>query len=182
MATLPKRLGRKAIYRSRWINLFADRVRFPSGKVIQKYHYVDHPRKSAVVVLTNGKNEIIMIRAPRYITQRMEWELPAGFINRKENAKEAAKREVFEETGYAARNLEQVFEYYTAYGLSNHITHVFIGKAGAKRVKKLNIDETNEVRWMSREKIKQMIAKNEIRDGVTLTPLFLYFGNYCKNP
>ena len=97
---LPKRLDRKPIYESQWINLYIDKVLMPSGKIIEKYHQLDYPKDSITVLLFNAKSEICFIKSLRYTTQKIEWELPAGGVEKGEDVLAAAEREVMEETGF----------------------------------------------------------------------------------
>lgn len=54
---LPKKLQRKVIYKSKWINLYTDKVLMPSGKIIEKYHQLDYQKEAVVLVLENKKKK-----------------------------------------------------------------------------------------------------------------------------
>ena len=43
--------------------------------------------------------------------ERKSWELPAGHIEKNETAIEAAKRELFEETGTTQSNIKSIYDY-----------------------------------------------------------------------
>jgi len=72
---LPKRLSRKTIYKSQWINLHVDRVKMPSGKIIEEYHFIDLLTDGVVALMMNLKKEICLVKAYRYQTQKIAWEL-----------------------------------------------------------------------------------------------------------
>jgi len=78
----------------------------PSGKIIGKYHQLDYPKDSVVVLLLNSKNEICFIKSLRYTTKKIEWELPAGAVEEDEDVLGAAEREVAEETGLKTKALK----------------------------------------------------------------------------
>ena len=139
---LPKRLDRKKIYESQWINLYTDRVLMPSGKIIEKYHFLDYLNNSMVVLLTKDKNEICFIKALRYTTQQIQWELPAGGIDKEENILRAAEREVLEETGFKTKTLKLRYSFNPSDGMSNQATHVVVGEVDD--VKQVDFD-TDEV-------------------------------------
>ena len=125
---LPKRLDRKTVYESQLINLYADRVLMPSGKIREKYHFLDYPNDSVVVLLTNDNNEICFIKALRYTTQQVQWELPAGGIDKAEDVLKAAEREVLEETGFKTKALKLHYSFNPSNGMSNQTTHVIVRK------------------------------------------------------
>lgn len=172
--TLPTRLSRKPIYKSPWINLFTDRVLLPSGKVIEKYHFLDFPRQSVVVLLENSKKEILFIKSLRYTTQKVEWELPAGGIEKSENITKAAQREVEEETGFKTKNLKLVYTYNPSNGMSNQVAHVVFGKITNTPRSSFDTNEVKSSQWLSKTEIKKLIKQKKITDGMSLIPLLLY--------
>lgn len=38
MNDFPQRLDRRTIYESSWVSLYVDRVRMPSGAIVERYH------------------------------------------------------------------------------------------------------------------------------------------------
>lgn len=60
----------------------------------------DNVSGSFAVIIVNGKYLI------GYNSWRNQWEFPAGGIEKGENAREAAERELFEETHQKSKNLE----------------------------------------------------------------------------
>ena len=102
---MPVMLGRNMIYESDWITLYSDQVKMPDGKIISSYHKIHCPQEAISVVIFNEKNEIMMIQSKRYITSRLEWEIPAGRIDTNETPEDAAKRECMEEAGCSLKDL-----------------------------------------------------------------------------
>jgi 8-oxo-dGTP diphosphatase len=75
-------------------------------------------------VLIFGKNqqsEWIMVRHKK----RATWEVPAGHIEKNENPTDAAKRELFEETGAECYTIEALFDYSVRTGFSKKYGRVF---------------------------------------------------------
>lgn len=171
---LPKRLDRKTIYKSQWINLYADRVLMPSGKIIEKYHFLDYPKESVVVLLTNKEGEICFLKSLRYTTQKIEWELPAGSVEKDEDILKAARRETLEETGFKTKALKLIYTFNPANGMSNQIVHVVSGKVSDVPQNKFDTDEVKEIHWFSIAKTKRLVVNNEINDGISLIPALFY--------
>ena len=76
---MPKHLSRITIYESEWINLHVDKVKFPDGRVVDKHHHLDFPKKSVASLVENNNAELLLIQAFRYTTGTIEWEIPAGW-------------------------------------------------------------------------------------------------------
>jgi 8-oxo-dGTP pyrophosphatase MutT (NUDIX family) len=76
-----------------------------------------------------------------------------------------------EETGHRAASFQCLGSYHPSNGSSNQVFHVFIAR-GVTRVGE--IQDTNEVsgvRWFTLSEVRALIARNEIRDGLSLTSL-----------
>jgi hypothetical protein len=59
----PKRLARRTVYQSTWIDLHLDTVRLPSGAVIDEYHVLDFPREAVGAIVTNERGELLAGRS-----------------------------------------------------------------------------------------------------------------------
>ena len=56
-------------------------------------------------IVTRG-NQILLVKRIKTISEGGKWGLVGGFIDRNETIKQAAAREVFEETGWRIENLK----------------------------------------------------------------------------
>jgi len=168
----PKRLSRLSVYESDWINLFIDKVKLPSGKIIEKYHVLDYPSESVVALINNEKEEMLFIKSLRYITNSIDWELPAGGIEKGETINSAMFRELIEETGYQVNEMEHVYSFYPSNGMSNQIIHIVIGKAQKLITDKIDSDEVSEIEWKSISEVIDLIKNKKILDGVSLLAIF----------
>jgi len=178
---LSKRLDRKSIYESQWINLYVDKVLMPSGKIIEKYHQLDYPKEAITVLLTNSTGKICFIKSLRYTTQKIEWEIPAGGVEKGEDILKAAEREVIEETGFKTKALKLIYSYNPANGMSNQNVHIVFGEVEDDKQVEFDTDEVKEIHWLSSDEIKGLIAKNEISDGISLMPLLLFFSGIMSH-
>ena len=106
---LPKRRSRRPIYEGNWINLNVDEVELPSGVIFEEYHQLEYPIESIVILLLDRTGKICFIKSRRYSIQKILLELPAGRIEKDEDACTAGNRELEEETGLTSDDLELVF-------------------------------------------------------------------------
>ena len=168
-----KRLAREIIYQSQWVNLYLDKVKFPNGLVIEKFHLLDFPRSAVTAIMANDSGNIMFARICRYTSGMTEWELPAGGVEDGETEIEAAKREILEETGYTSDNHKLIYSYYPIGGSANKIFHVVRCDA-IDCVQEFDQNEVSETGWFTKDEIKQMIKNKVITDGFTLTALLLW--------
>jgi len=168
-----ERLSRDIIYESQWVNLYLDKVRFPNGLVIEKFHLLDFPRGAVTAIMENDAGNIMFTRICRYASGTTEWELPAGGMEVGESEIEAAKREVLEETGYTSDRHTLIYSYYPMNGNANKQFHV-VRCMAVECVQDFDKNEVSETRWFAKDGVKQMIKEKVITDGFTLTALLLW--------
>ncbi|MDP3921012.1 MAG: NUDIX hydrolase [Candidatus Omnitrophota bacterium] len=172
--TFPKKLERKTIYKSSWVNLHVDRVEMPGGRIVDEHHVVDYPKEGVGVLVLDQEERILMIRSYRYIIDSIEWEIPAGSVEKGESVIQTGRREVLEESGYETQDAESLFAYYPSIGISNQMFHIIKCRAG-KRVGLHDVAEVAEVKWLLQGEVKQLIDENKINDGLSLTALLWFF-------
>ena len=169
----PERLSRNIIYESPWVNLYLDKVRFPNGLVMEKFHLLDFPRGAVTAIMENASGDIIFTHICRYTIGATEWELPAGGMEEGETEVDAAQREVLEETGYTSDHHELIYSYYPMSGNANKRFHVVHCKS-VDHVQDFDQNEVSDTRWFTKEEVVQMIKDKVITDGLSLTALLLW--------
>lgn len=85
------------------------------------WEYVERARRiSAVVILAEYEGKMVLVEQPRVPLGRRCIELPAGLIgdtHGDDDVERAARRELEEETGFAATRIEPLGEYYSSPGM-----------------------------------------------------------------
>ena len=162
------------IYRSPWCGLRRDIVRLPNG-VEQEYH-VFEISNAVVVVPELEDGGVVMVGQYRYPHGKTHWEVPAGRIAEGETPEQAARRELLEETGYAAERLEPLPGFYPTNGISAHYAHAFraLGceRAGEPR---RDASELMTVRVFARDEARALLRSGRIADGFSALALLYHF-------
>jgi len=173
----PKRLSRTVIYENPWVNLYLDKVQFPDGRIIEQHHLLDFEKEAVAALVENDEGQVLLVHVYRYTTNSIEWEIPAGTVEEDESILEAARREVWEESGYETTDHELIYTYYPLNGMSNKVFHIARCRATGK-TGDFDRNEVKEVKWVSRQEIQTMIREKMVRDGFSLPALLLFLAGY----
>ena len=120
-------LERSYLYRNPWCAFRVDEVVLPSGAAIQ--YGVLESRGFAAVVPVTDSGAVVLVRQWRQPLGSFTLELPSGGVDEGENPGQAAERELFEETGFRAGELERLVSVHTSTGRTTEVCHLFRCKA-----------------------------------------------------
>ena len=98
------------LYRGRIIDVTISDVLTGSGLPV-KIEMVRHPGGAGALPLFDD-GSVILVRQYRYPIGRLSLEIPAGRIEHGQTRQETANRELEEEVGYVASNLELISEFF----------------------------------------------------------------------
>jgi 8-oxo-dGTP pyrophosphatase MutT (NUDIX family) len=165
-------LEEKDISPSKWFPLFVHKVRLPDGKVIEDY-YVSRLGDVAMVVAITPERELVLARQYKHGVQEVILELPAGRVG-KRTPREAARKELQEETGIVADELISIGQVYVAPPKDSTVTHGFLLK-GARVQKGQAFDDTEDIElvFVPVRKLDQKIKSGEIRASDTIALITL---------
>ena len=164
-------LGKRTLYSSEWIRLEQWAVRLPDGTVIPDHHVLDYPSAAVAILPIDADDRVVMIDHYRFITGTRGWEVPSGRIDAGESVEQAARRELLEETGYTAREVQVLGQYFPSNGSSNQVFHVVVARGLERRTEPLDTNETLGLRLFSPGEVRDLIRRNQIPDGLSLTTL-----------
>ncbi len=127
---------------------------------------VHHPG-SAVVLVVDEKKRILLVRQFRLPAGRKVWELPAGKIDGGENALQAAKRELAEETGYKAKSWKKLASYWASPGFLEEKMNLYLATDLVAGVASPMDDERIEAKWFTSKELDELIRSGKLEDGKT---------------
>ncbi len=127
-----------------------------------------HHAGSAVVLVVDEKKRVLLVEQYRLPAGKKLWELPAGKIDPGENALQAAKRELSEETGYKAKSWKKLASYWASPGFLAEKMNIYLATELQTGVATPMGDERIEARWFSSKEMDTLIREGKIEDGKTL--------------
>lgn len=163
-----KTVEKRTVYSGKILNLRKDDVLLPDGKTGVR-EIVEHSGGSAVLCEKDGK--ILMVKQFRYAYGEEILEIPAGKVNKGEDPMETAFRELEEEGGIKAENMELMFTVYPSPGYTSEIIRIYRATGLKPASQRLDEDEFLTAEWIEKSRLKKMISCGEIKDGKTLIAL-----------
>ncbi|QXM06077.1 NUDIX hydrolase [Crassaminicella indica] len=154
------------IYEGKMIQLRVDTVLLPGEKQATR-EIVEHPGAVAIVPITED-NKIIMVKQFRKPVESILLEVPAGKIDKDEEPLSCAIRELKEETGYEAKNMQFLFSFYTSPGFSNERIYLYLAKDLIKGKASPDEDEHIEMECIDMDKLVSMVYDGKIKDSKTI--------------
>jgi len=138
-------LESKYSYRDSWLAVRSDTVRVPNGTVLSPYHTIEFPEWVCAVALTADQH-ILLIEEYRHGIGGTSFELPSGALDKQgEDVLAAMKRELLEETGYAADEWHVLGSSAANTARQNNRVHSFLA-LDARRVADQTLDAGEVIR------------------------------------
>ncbi|GAA0825522.1 NUDIX domain-containing protein [Clostridium tertium] len=162
-------LNEKLIHKGNFMDFVNIDVKLPNGKNANR-DVIKHPGACAVIAFLDSEN-IILVEQFRLPLNKTLLEIPAGKLNKKEDPMDCAKRELQEETGYVAKEIEYLGSIATAPGFCDEIIHLYKAWNLSLGEKNEDEDEFTSVKVLNINDLKEMIKKGEIIDGKTISVL-----------
>lgn len=158
------------IYSGRLLRLHVDTVRLANGTETTR-EIVEHPGAVAIIpILDNGK--LLVVKQYRTAAHKHLMEIPAGTLELGEAPVSCARRELTEETGYAARQVRKLFSCYLAPGYSTEKIHFFLASHLVPTKPNQAEDESITVQAMGLHEALRAIERGRIQDAKTISALY----------
>ncbi len=168
-----KVLSSTIVYEGPVFGIRRDQVIEPSG-VRTTREVITHPGSVVVLpVLPDGR--IVLIQQYRYAARQYLWELVAGRIDPGETPKEAAARELIEETGFRAKRLRVFLDVFPTPGFLEERMFILLAEGLTAGEAEPEEDEKIISRAYSSKQLEEMIRGGKLRDAKTIAGILYYF-------
>lgn len=164
-------IASRIIHQGRYLTIREDILDLGDGKTVRR-DVVDHPG-AVVIVPLDAQGQVVMVRQYRHAAGKTLLELPAGTLERDEDPLACARRELREETGYAAARWEPLPGFFSAPGFTNEFMHLFLARDLSHDPLEGDEDEEIIVEPVSLADGIAMIDGGEIQDAKSIAGLLL---------
>ena len=174
-----RQLKREILYQGRVFDLIVDQVEYPSGN--KSVREIAHHPGGAVVVPILDDGRAILVRQLRYPLGKRILELPAGKLSPGEDPMAAAGRELEEETGWVAGELEKLTSIYTTPGFCDEVLHIYLGtslKEASSGHKREEGELSMTLEMISLQEAVGMIERGELQDSKTIIGLLMVWNRF----
>ncbi|HYA00010.1 MAG TPA: NUDIX hydrolase [Candidatus Binatia bacterium] len=153
-------IERRTVFQGRLLTLHCDTVQTAAGSRATR-EVLDHPGAVGIVA-TDSQGRILLVRQWRHAVGRALWEIPAGTLGRGEEPEAAARRELAEETGYAASRWRRLGAGPSAPGYSGEILHFYAASELTLGEAHTDPDEVLVSRLFTAEEVGRLVADDEV--------------------
>ncbi len=167
-------LERTTAYECSGFRIEREEVRLPDGTETAFDYLVEPP--SVVILPFTATDEIVLIREWREAVDRVNRGLPAGTAEPDDpDLAATARRELREETGYAAGEIEPLLTVEPANGVANIEHHYFLAhECEPSGAQALEPDESIAVETACYDDVLAAALAGEMRDGRAMLGLLYY--------
>lgn len=166
-------LKSETIFEGKSFGVRRDQLIEPTGVKTMR-EVVTHPGSVVVLpVLPDGR--IVLVRQYRHATGQYLWELVAGRMERGENPKEGAARELIEETGYRGKKFTIFLEVFPTPGFLEEKMFLLLAEKLTLGEAQPEEDEKLIVKAYTKKQLEEMIRTKKLRDAKTVAGLLFYF-------
>lgn len=173
-----KKIDGTIVFKGHLLEVRKDKVLCPNNH--EAFREYINKGKAAAILAKTSDNKFILERQFRYPYHDVMIEFPAGKCDENEDTKNAALRELEEETGYIAENIVYLGSTYPSVAYTNEIIDLYYCSDLKKGNTHLDENEFVDVFFKSEEEIKEMIINGEIKDAKTVHLFSLYLLNKDK--
>ena len=150
------------------------RMQSPDNMITDDFYILDAPDWVNVVAITD-QNEFVLVNQYRFGTGMLSLEVPGGVVDKGESHREAAERELLEETGFIAAEWRQLGILAPNPALNTNRCGIWLAK-GCTHLKDGGHDSTEFIRVekLSKQQMVESISNGSIHHALAVAALGMY--------
>ena len=161
-----KTIEQSTVYEGIIVNVRRDKAELVNGSIVGR-EVVEHP--GGVTIIPVDTDETVWcVRQFRYPFGREMLEVPAGKLERGEDPRDCAVRELSEETGFSADELIYLGPCCTSPGFSTEVLHIYLARGLHSGKMHLDPDEFLNVEKYKLSELEAKVMSGEIDDAKTI--------------
>jgi len=126
------------------------------------------------IVGINEDDQLLLIKQFRFGTNNIELEIPGGIMEPDETHKEAAIRELKEETGFKTKRIKQIGRVYANPAFMTNQVYTYLADLSERGAPNLDPNEIIEVEFASLSQVKKYLKSGKISNAYCVLGLFWY--------
>jgi ADP-ribose pyrophosphatase len=160
------------VYEGHLIDVAIDYVTMPDGRQALREIVLHGEASAALPVAPDGK--LVFVRQYRHAARKMSLEMPAGIMEKGEDPKDCAFRELAEETGLTAGKLTFLFKFYSSIGFCTELLYLYLAEDLTEGEQCLDEDEFVTIERLTPQEALDLIKCGEIVDSKTIASVMHY--------
>lgn len=168
--------GREALVETPVFSLRKDR-KSREGDAQERHFYVIDAVDWVNVIPLTDNDEVVLVEQHRHGTDATSLEIPGGMIDPEDASPAvAAAREMREETGYAAAELQELGVVHPNPAIQSNRCYSFLAR-NVRKVGELRLDETEDIEVVCApiSEIPKLMSEGRITHALVLAGFYWYF-------
>lgn len=163
-----RKISEDKIFSGKILNLRIDKVEI-KGKIATR-EIIEH-KDAVAVVAVDKEGYVYLVRQYRDAVGDYVLELPAGLVEKGEDYKDTALRELQEEIGFSSNNIKKLFEGYNSPGFCDEKTVIYIATDLYESKLQEDEDEEIDIVKIKIEDVRELLKSNRVNDFKTIIGL-----------
>lgn len=169
------------LFKRPWLTAKREHVKLPTGAEIKDFYVLEYPDFCNVIAITK-EGKFLMERQYRHAQHLTAYEMPAGCVETGEEPMEAAKRELYEETGFGGGRWSHFMTTSPNPGACTNYSYTFLA-VGVEQISSQHLEASEDIKvvLMEEEEVLHLLKNDEFHQAMMAAPLWKYFATKSSN-